>query len=48
MCIKRSIQFDLAEKQGVIDASKAIIGLLRYLLADETLFESTNHMGTAA
>jgi hypothetical protein len=34
MCIKRSVKFDLAEKQGVIDAARAVIGLFRYLLAE--------------
>ena len=34
MCIKRSVKFDLAEKQGIIDAARAVIGLFRYLLAD--------------
>ena len=34
LCIKRSVKFDLAERQGVIDGSRAIIGLLRYLLAE--------------
>jgi hypothetical protein len=34
MCIKHSVQFDLSEKQGIIDGSRAVIGLLRYLLAE--------------
>ena len=34
MCIKRSVKFDLAEKEGSIDAAKAVIGLLRYILAE--------------
>jgi hypothetical protein len=34
MCIKRSVKFDLAEKQGIIDAARALIGLFRYLLAE--------------
>jgi hypothetical protein len=27
MCVKRSVKFDLAEKEGSIDAAKAVIGL---------------------
>ena len=34
MCIKRSIKFDLSDRQGAIDGSRAVIGLLRYLLAE--------------
>lgn len=34
MCVKRSVKFDLAEKQGIVDAARALIGLFRYLLAD--------------
>ena len=34
MCIKRSIKFDLAEREGIIDGSRPVIGLLRYLLAE--------------
>ena len=34
MCIKRSVKFDLADKNGILDASRAIIGLLRYLLTE--------------
>ena len=34
MCIKRSVKFDLAEKNGMVDGARAIIGLLRYLLAE--------------
>ena len=34
MCIKRSVKFDLTSRDGIIEASKAIIGLLRYLLSD--------------
>ena len=34
MCIKRSVKFDLAEKQGILDASRAVVGLLRYLLTE--------------
>ena len=31
LCIKRSVKFDLAEKQGILDGSRAVIGLFRYL-----------------
>ena len=34
MCIKHSIQFDLADGQGVIEGARAVLGLLRYLLAE--------------
>ena len=34
MRIKRSVKFDLVEREGSIDAAKAVIGLLRYLLAE--------------
>ena len=35
LCIKRSVKFDLAEKQGILDGSRAVIGLFRYLMAQE-------------
>jgi len=34
MCIKRSVKFDLSDKQGIVEGCRAVVGLLRYLLAE--------------